>query len=179
VTPKSSRAWTVPPDHLLFNSAPILGRLISRWEINKFKNCWYKSVRILEVLKLLFQQFLSLGLNVVGAKCNMLITEKLNWNFSNFFNLSSSQQYMSGPILGDLSNNRWSKGIFCVYFERNYIWFCLPYRNINHILWTATVPFKARPVLVTEFEQCPPEREKKFKQEIAPQEAIFSSAICQ
>ncbi len=44
----------LPPDHLLLDSAPILGPLISRWEINKFKNCWYKSVGILEVLKLLF-----------------------------------------------------------------------------------------------------------------------------
>jgi hypothetical protein len=36
------------------DSAPNLGPLISRWEINKFENCWYKSVRILVVLKLLF-----------------------------------------------------------------------------------------------------------------------------
>ncbi len=74
----------LPPDHLLLDSVPNLGPLISRWEINKFENCWYESVRILEVLKLLFQQFL---------------------------NLSSSQRDLSGPILGDLSNNRWSGGI--------------------------------------------------------------------
>ncbi len=61
--------------------APNLGPLISRREINKFETCWYKSVRILKVLKLLFQQFL---------------------------NLSSSQR---GPILGALSSNRWSWGI--------------------------------------------------------------------
>ncbi len=66
------------PDHLL-DSAPDLGPLISHWEIYKFENCLYKSVRILEVLKLLFQQF---------------------------FNLSTSQQDMSDPILGALSNNR-------------------------------------------------------------------------
>ncbi len=47
----------VPPDHLLLDSAPNLGPLISCWEINKFENCWYKSVEILDVLKLLFQQF--------------------------------------------------------------------------------------------------------------------------
>ncbi len=76
--------FTVPPDHLLLDSAPNLGPLISRWEINKFENCWYKIVRILEVIKLLFQQFL---------------------------NLSSSQRAMGGPILGGLSNNRWSGGI--------------------------------------------------------------------
>jgi hypothetical protein len=71
------------PDHLLLDSAPNLGQLISHWEIPKFKNCWYKSARILGVLKLLFQQFL---------------------------NLSSSQQDMSGAILGHLSNIRWSGG---------------------------------------------------------------------
>ncbi len=65
------------------DSAPNLGPLISRWEINKFDNCWYKSVRILEALKLLFQQFL---------------------------NLTSSLRDMNGPILGALSNNRWSWG---------------------------------------------------------------------
>jgi hypothetical protein len=79
----TTRMWRteLPPDHLLLDSAPNLGPLISSWEINKFENCWYKSVRILEILKLLFQQFL---------------------------NLSSSQRDMSGLILGDLSNNRWS-----------------------------------------------------------------------
>jgi hypothetical protein len=44
----------LPPDHLLLDSAPNLGPLISRWEINKFENCLYKSVRILEVLKKAF-----------------------------------------------------------------------------------------------------------------------------
>ncbi len=29
----------IPPDHLLLDSAPILGPLIYRWEINKFENC--------------------------------------------------------------------------------------------------------------------------------------------
>ncbi len=72
------------PDHLLSDSALDLAPLISRWYFNKFKNCWYRSVRILKVLKLLFHQFL---------------------------NLSTSQRDMSGPILGDLSNNRWSGGI--------------------------------------------------------------------
>jgi hypothetical protein len=78
-----SDVFKVIPDHQLLDSAPNLGPLISRWEINKFKNCRYKSVRILEVLKLLFQQFL---------------------------NLSRSQRDMSGPILGSLSNYRWSGG---------------------------------------------------------------------
>jgi hypothetical protein len=76
---------SLPYDHLLLDSVPNLGPLISCWEIKQFENCWYKSVRILEVLKLLFQQF-------------------LNW--------SSSQWDVSGPILGDLSNNRWSRGSF-------------------------------------------------------------------
>jgi hypothetical protein len=38
--------------------SPNFGPLISRWKINKFENCWYKSVRIFEVLKVLFEQFL-------------------------------------------------------------------------------------------------------------------------
>ncbi len=46
---------------------------------NKFKNCWYRGVRIFSGSKALFQQFL---------------------------NLSSSQRHMSGPILGDLSSDR-------------------------------------------------------------------------
>jgi hypothetical protein len=84
------------PDHLSLDRAPNLGPLISRWEINKFENCCYKSVRISEVLKLLFQQFL---------------------------NLSSSQKDMSGPIVGDLSNNRWS-GVARIYsiWIQNYLW---------------------------------------------------------
>ncbi len=73
----------VTPDHLLLDSAPNLVPLISRREIDKFENCRYRSVRILEVLKLWFQQFL---------------------------NLSSSQRDMSGPRLGALSNNRWLGG---------------------------------------------------------------------
>ncbi len=71
--------FNLPPDHLLLDSASNLGPLKSRWEM-KFENCWYKSVRILEVLKLLFQKLL---------------------------NLSSSQRDIGGPILGALSNNRW------------------------------------------------------------------------
>ncbi len=85
-TNENSKKWSsasVPPDHLLLDSAPNLGPLISRWKMNNFKNCWYKSVKILEVLKFLFQQL---------------------------SNLSSSQRNMSGPILGELSNNRWSWG---------------------------------------------------------------------
>ncbi len=82
-TSKFNRLST--PDHLFLDSAPNLGPLISRWKINKFENCWYKSARILEILKLLFQQFL---------------------------NLSSSQRDLGGPILGALSNIRWSWGTY-------------------------------------------------------------------
>ncbi len=71
--------WTVP---LILDHA--------YWETNEFENCWYKSVRILKVLKLLLQQFL---------------------NFSSF------QQDMSGPILGTLSNKRWS-GVSCLNSQR-------------------------------------------------------------
>jgi hypothetical protein len=60
-------------------TVPLNVDLISRWEINKFENCCYKSVRILEVLMLLFKHSL---------------------------NLSSFQRDISGPLLVDLSNNR-------------------------------------------------------------------------
>ncbi len=82
--------YSLTPDHPLLDSAPNLDPLMSRWEINKFQNCWYKSVRILEVLKHLFHQSL---------------------------NLSSSKRDMSGPILGALSNNRWSWGSFWTTLE--------------------------------------------------------------
>ncbi len=39
------------------DSASNLGPLIARGEINKFEHYWYKSDRIFEVLKILFQQF--------------------------------------------------------------------------------------------------------------------------
>jgi hypothetical protein len=40
---ENSRATQdISPDHLLLDSAPNLGPLISCWEINKFENCWYK-----------------------------------------------------------------------------------------------------------------------------------------
>ncbi len=74
----------IPPDQLLLDNVPNLGPLMTRWEINKLENCWYKCVRILDVLQLLFQQFL---------------------------NLSSSQRDMSGPIFEALSNKRWLWGI--------------------------------------------------------------------
>ncbi len=56
-----------PPDHLFLDSALNLGPLISRWEINKFENCCYKSVRILDFLKLLLQQVLNC--QVPSATC--------------------------------------------------------------------------------------------------------------
>ncbi len=86
----------LPLDHLLLASAPNRGPFMSRWEINKLENCLYKSVSILEVLKLLLRQFL---------------------------NLTSSQRDMSGPILGDLSNNRWSWGIYITFFSHNLCYF--------------------------------------------------------
>jgi hypothetical protein len=58
---------------------PNIGPLISRPELDKFKNCWNKSFRTSKILTLLYQQY-----------PNLLI----------------SQQDMSGPRLGALSNNR-------------------------------------------------------------------------
>ncbi len=74
----------IHPDHLLLDSVPNIGPLISCWELEKFKNCWNKiSIRTSKSLTLLYQQF-----------SNLLI----------------SQRDISGPRLGALSNNRWSGG---------------------------------------------------------------------
>jgi hypothetical protein len=67
-----------PPDHLLLDMSPNIGTLISCWELNKFKSCGNKSFRTSKIMTLLYQQF---------------------WN------LLISQQDMSGPRLGALSNN--------------------------------------------------------------------------
>jgi hypothetical protein len=32
----------ITPDHILLDSAPNVGPLISRWELDRFKNCWKK-----------------------------------------------------------------------------------------------------------------------------------------
>ncbi len=71
----------IPPDHLLLDRSPNIGPLISRWELDKFQNCWNKSLRTSNIRTLLHQQFLILLI---------------------------SQRDMSGPRLGALSNNRWS-----------------------------------------------------------------------
>jgi hypothetical protein len=71
------------PDHVLLDRSPNIGLLISRWELDKFKNCWNKSFRTSKIRTLLYQQF-----------SNLLI----------------SQQDTSGPRLGALFNNRWLGG---------------------------------------------------------------------
>ncbi len=71
----------IPPDHLLLDRYPNIGPLISRWELDNFKNCWNKSFRTSKFLTLMYQQL-----------SNLLI----------------SQRDMSGPRLGALSNKRWS-----------------------------------------------------------------------
>ncbi len=76
------RKRDVPPDHLLLDRSPNIEPLISRWELDKFKNCWNKSFRTSRILTLLYQQF-----------SNLLI----------------SQRDMGGPRLGALSNDRWSR----------------------------------------------------------------------
>jgi hypothetical protein len=75
---------SILPDHLLLDRSPNIGPLISRWGLDKFRNCWNKSYRTPRMLTLLYQQF------------------------SNFW---ISQRDMSGPRLGALFNNRWSWGI--------------------------------------------------------------------
>ncbi len=78
----------LPHDHLLLDRSPNIGQLLSRWELDKFKNCWNKSSRTSKFLTLLYQQ-----------SSNLLI----------------SQRDMSGPRLGALSNNSWSGGIYTEY----------------------------------------------------------------
>ncbi len=94
-----SKLWSVKcqfstPNHLLLDSAPTIVPLIFRWELDKkFKNCWsksFRSFRTSKILTLLYQQFL-----------NLLI----------------SQRDMSGPRLGELSNNIWSGGTIYNQFE--------------------------------------------------------------
>ncbi len=77
----TAKKRNVPPDHLLLDRSPDIRPLISRWELDKFKNCCNKSFRTSKILTLLYQQF-----------SNLLI----------------SQQDMSGPRLGTLYNTRWS-----------------------------------------------------------------------
>jgi hypothetical protein len=67
----------LPPDHLLLDSAPNIGSLISRWELDKFSET--KALEPFKILTLLYQQSL-----------NLLIF----------------QQDMISPRLGALSNNR-------------------------------------------------------------------------
>jgi hypothetical protein len=71
--------YIIPHDHLLLDSTPSIGPLISRWGLDKFKNHWNKSFRTSKILTLLYQKF-----------SNLLI----------------SKRDMSGPRLGALSNNR-------------------------------------------------------------------------
>ncbi len=92
--------WYIYHPITLYWTVPLTLDHSSRWVINKLENCWYKSVRVLEVPKLLFQQFL---------------------------NLSSTQRDMGGPILGALSNNRWSGGTStesCIVFFKDIIGRC-------------------------------------------------------
>jgi hypothetical protein len=49
-----------PPDHLLLGRSSNIGPFISRWELDKFKNCWNKSFRASKIQTLSYQQFSSL-----------------------------------------------------------------------------------------------------------------------
>ncbi len=50
----------VPSDYILLDWSPNIGPLASRWELDKFKNCWNKSFRTSKILTLLYQQFSNL-----------------------------------------------------------------------------------------------------------------------
>ncbi len=74
---------TTNPRSPILDRSPNVGPLISRWELDKFKNCWNISCRTSKILTLLYPQF-----------SNLLI----------------SQRDMSSQRLGALSKNRWSGG---------------------------------------------------------------------
>jgi hypothetical protein len=111
------------PNHQLLDRSPNIGPLISRWELDKFKNCQSKSFRTSKILTLLYQQF-----------SNLLI----------------SKRDMSGPRLGALSNNRWSGGyLFSSNAKKIYIHTFQMFSliqivmNCNHTLFL--YPLKYRP----------------------------------
>ncbi len=85
---------TLTPDHLLMDTSPNTGLLISRWELDQFKNCWNKSFKASKILTLLYRQF-----------SDLLI----------------SQRDVSGPRLGALSNSRWSGSIFSSLFVQTWL----------------------------------------------------------
>ncbi len=78
------------PNHQLLDRSPNIGPLISRWELDKFKNCQSKSFRTSKILTLLYQQF-----------SNLLI----------------SKRDMSGPRLGALSTDRTVLATVCTNFD--------------------------------------------------------------
>ncbi len=57
--PQKRQRW-LPPAHLLLDRSLNIGPLISRWELDKFKNCWNKSFWTSKILTLLYQQFSNL-----------------------------------------------------------------------------------------------------------------------
>ncbi len=100
-------------DHLLLDSVPNIGPIISRWELDKFRNFWHKSFRTSKILTLLGPLI----------SCWELDKSKNCWNksfrsskiltllYNKFSNSLISQRDMSGPRLGTLSNNRWSGSV--------------------------------------------------------------------
>ncbi len=103
----------IPPDHLLLDRSPNIGPLLSRWELDKFKNYWNKIA--FEPLEFwhLYQQF------------------------SNWLN---SQRDMSGPRSGALYNNRWSGGTELKYWIHNSYYFCISH-FVPCIEWHVLFPF--------------------------------------
>jgi hypothetical protein len=59
----------VPHDYLLLDSAPNIGPLISRWELDEFKNSWNNSFRTFKIQKLLYQQL-----------SNLFISQRYEWS---------------------------------------------------------------------------------------------------
>ncbi len=59
-----SKHHRTTPDQLLLESAPNIGPLvISRWELDKFRNCWNERFNTSKFLTLLYQQFSNLSIS--------------------------------------------------------------------------------------------------------------------
>ncbi len=86
-------AGKLPHDHLLLDSAPNLGPLISRSDLNKFKNCWNKSFRTSKILTLLYQQFS----NLLISRRDMSLSETVSY-YSIVFMVGSEVRNLSGVI---------------------------------------------------------------------------------
>jgi hypothetical protein len=105
------------PDYLLLDRSPNIGPLISRWELDKLKNCWNKSFRTSKILTILYQQFLNLlisqrdksgsRLGAVGH-CRIIGDRgAVVWWYNRRTGQLQRYQACSGELLIVIVNNSW------------------------------------------------------------------------